>query len=244
MVLPSSTFCAVLLASAAAFRAPVSVTHLTGRVGTLRASEAPAEGSDDASSTSTAAAAGATAAAGAGVLAAATTAAGTACAGGVCAVGAGAAATAAGGAGGGGAAAAVGSQVAAALGALGRSGALLFGGGGGGSLESMASRSVPLQDAFRSDHPVVLEFYSDDCPHCREAARRLYDVEVAHAGDVDWVMVDTQNEANRPLWEKLGVDEIPHFSFLDASKTLARTEIGPISAKAAEAGIAAIAPAR
>ncbi|KAK7231373.1 thioredoxin-like protein [Aureococcus anophagefferens] len=208
MVHPSSTFCAVLLASAAAFRAPVSVTHLTGRVGTLRASEAPAEGSDDASSTSTAAAAGATAAAGAGVLAAATTAAGTACAGGVCAVGAGAAATAAGGVG------------------------------------ASGGRRVGSQDAFRSDHPVVLEFYSDNCPHCREAARRLYDVEVAHAGDVDWVMVDTQNEANRPLWEKLGVDEIPHFSFLDASKTLARTEIGPISAKAAEAGIAAIAPAR
>jgi len=198
------------------------------------ADAADAEGS--ASST-----AAVTAAAGASVLAAAASTAGTACVGGVCAVGAGAAATAATGAGTGAALAAAGSQVAAALGALGLSGALLLGGSGGGSLEAMASKSVPLQDAFRSDHAVVLEFYSNDCPHCRDAARRLYDVEVAHAGDVDWVMVDTQNEANRPLWEKLGVDEIPHFSFLDATKTLARTEIGPISAATAEAAIGAIA---
>ena len=106
----------------------------------------------------------------------------------------------------------------------------------------MASSSVPIQDAFRGDHPVVLEFYSNDCSHCREASKRLFDVEQAYAGKVDWVMVDTQNEANRPLWEKLQVDEIPHFSFLDSSKTLARTEIGPISAKQAEAALSSILP--
>ena len=36
------------------------------------------------------------------------------------------------------------------------------------------------------------------------------------------------------------VDEIPHFSFLDASKTLRATEIGAISSGQAEAGIEAI----
>ena len=53
-------------------------------------------------------------------------------------------------------------------------------------------------------------------------------------------MVDTQDESNRVLWERLGVDEIPHFSFLDAGKELRRTEVGPISTDRAEAAIRSV----
>jgi hypothetical protein len=106
----------------------------------------------------------------------------------------------------------------------------------------MAADGVGLQQAFSSEKPCVLEFYSLDCTQCRESSKRLHAIERAHP-EINWVMVDTQDEANRVLWEKLGVYEIPHFSFLDGGKTLTRTEIGPISADQAEAGIRSIAPA-
>ena len=98
-----------------------------------------------------------------------------------------------------------------------------------------------LQAAFAASNskPVVLEFYSKDCAHCRESSKRLHDVERAHP-EVSWVMVDTQDESNRVLWERLGVDEIPHFAFLDAGKELRRTEVGPISTDRAEAGIRSV----
>ena len=104
----------------------------------------------------------------------------------------------------------------------------------------MARDGMDLQTAFGASRPVVLEFYySKDCAHCRESSKRLHEVERAHP-EVSWVMVDTQDESNRVLWERLGVDEIPHFAFLDAGKELRRTEVGPISTDRAEAGIRSV----
>jgi thiol-disulfide isomerase/thioredoxin len=160
-------------------------------------------------------------------------AAGTACAGGACAVGATAAAPAAAGVLGG-----LSAQLAAALGALGLSAGVAFA-GGGDELAAMARDGMDLQTAFGASRPVVLEFYSKDCAHCRESSKRLHEVERAHP-EVSWVMVDTQDESNRVLWERLGVDEIPHFAFLDAGKELRRTEVGPISTDRAEAGIRSV----
>ena len=223
---------ALALGTAAAFQStPTALPRQTA----LRAAEAPEdaappteEGPDAA-----AVAAGATAATAAG--ATMLSAAGTACAGGACAVGASAAAPAAAGVLGG-----LGAQLAAALGALGLSAGVAFA-GGGDELAAMARDGADLQAAFAASNskPVVLEFYSKDCAHCRESSKRLHDVERAHP-EVSWVMVDTQDESNRVLWERLGVDEIPHFSFLDAGKELRRTEVGPISTDRAEAGIRSV----
>ena len=223
----------VVLGTAAAFSPSPSSSALLPTQIALRAAEAPEdaappteEGPDAA-----AVAAGATAATAAG--ATMLSAAGTACAGGACAVGATAAAPAAAGVLGG-----LGAQLAAALGALGLSAGVAFA-GGGDELAAMARDGMDLQAAFSSSKPVVLEFYSKDCAHCRESSKRLHEVERAHP-EVSWVMVDTQDESNRVLWERLGVDEIPHFAFLDAGKELRRTEVGPISTDRAEAGIRSV----
>ena len=223
----------VVLGTAAAFSPSPSSSALLPTQIALRAAEAPEdaappteEGPDAA-----AVAAGATAATAAG--ATMLSAAGTACAGGACAVGATAAAPAAAGVLGG-----LGAQLAAALGALGLSAGVAFA-GGGDELAAMARDGMDLQTAFGASKPVVLEFYSKDCAHCRESSKRLHDVERAHP-EVSWVMVDTQDESNRVLWERLGVDEIPHFAFLDAGKELRRTEVGPISTDRAEAGIRSV----
>jgi thiol-disulfide isomerase/thioredoxin len=187
--------------------------------------------------TATKIAAGATAATAAGTASLLASAAGTACAGGACAVGASAAATAATTGASAGILGGLGAQLAAALGTLGLSAGVAF--AGGDELAAMARDGIGLQAAFASPQPVVLEFYAADCAHCRESSKRLHDVERAHP-EVAWVMVDTRDEGNRVLWEKLGVDDIPHFAFLDAGKELKRTEIGPISTDQALAGIRSV----
>ena len=225
----------VVLGTAAAFSPSPSSSALLPTQIALRAAEAPEDAAPpteteiDTTAAATVAAGTAATAAGATMLSAA----GTACAGGACAVGASAAAPAAAGVLGG-----LGAQLAAALGALGLSAGVAFA-GGGDELAAMARDGMDLQTAFAASKPVVLEFYSKDCAHCRESSKRLHDVERAHP-EVSWVMVDTQDESNRVLWERLGVDEIPHFSFLDAGKELRRTEVGPISTDRAEAGIRSV----
>ena len=58
---------------------------------------------------------------------------------------------------------------------------------------------------MRSNHPVVLEFYSNDCRHCRHAASSLAETAAAHPG-TDWVMVDCQQPESRSLVENTTSD--------------------------------------
>jgi len=185
------------------------------------------------------------AAAGATAVSAVASAAGTVCATGACTA-AGAAATAA--ATGAGAAATAGaagtagagllSQLAYPIAALGLSGALALQ-SGPEALMDQAAHSALYADAMRSNHPVVLEFYSNDCRHCRHAASSLAETAAAHPG-TDWVMVDCQKPESRSLVEKYNVGPIPHFAFLDESKTLRRTEVGESGAKRADAVLRAL----
>ena len=200
-------------------------------------SETPS--TSDIATTATAAAAGAT------VASTVVTAAGTVCATGACTA-AGAAATAA--ATGAGAAATAGaagtagagllSQLAYPIAALGLSGALALQ-SGPEALMDQAAHSALYADAMRSNHPVVLEFYSNDCRHCRHAASSLAETAAAHPG-TDWVMVDCQKPESRSLVEKYNVGPIPHFAFLDESKTLRRTETGESGARRADAVLRAL----
>ena len=189
----------------------------------------------DIAKTATAAAAGAT------VASTVATAAGTVCATGACTA-AGAAATAAAtgtaGAAAGTAGAGLLSQLAYPIAALGLSGALALQ-SGPEALMDQAAHSALYADAMRSNHPVVLEFYSNDCRHCRHAASSLAETAAAHPG-TDWVMVDCQQPESRSLVEKYNVGPIPHFAFLDESKTLRRTEVGESGAKRADAVLRAL----
>ena len=189
----------------------------------------------DIATTATAAAAGATA------VSAVATAAGTVCATGACTA-AGAAATAAAtgtaGAAAGTAGAGLLSQIAYPIAALGLSGALALQ-SGPEALMDQAAHSALYADAMRSNHPVVLEFYSNDCRHCRHAASSLAETAAAHSG-TDWVMVDCQKPESRSLVEKYNVGPIPHFAFLDESKTLRRTEVGESGARRADAVLRAL----
>lgn len=53
-------------------------------------------------------------------------------------------------------------------------------------------------------------------------------------------MVDCLKPESRALVGKYGVGPIPHFAFLDESKTLRRTEVGESGTRRAEAAICAL----
>ncbi|KAJ1451550.1 hypothetical protein M885DRAFT_529446 [Pelagophyceae sp. CCMP2097] len=204
------------------------------------ADEAADKASMSAAAVTTTVAAGGVAAA-AGAFGAA---AGTACVGGVCQIGAGAAlsaaatgATATGAAASVGGAAALASQLGAAAGAVLLGLGLQVGSPRVSALEEMASSSLTIDVAFANARPTVVEFYSRDCVHCNEAAKTLLPLKAARVGDTNWVMVDTNDANNRALWESLGVDEIPHFSFFDGEEHLKATAVGAISQQIAEKGI-------
>ena len=181
------------------------------------------ETTSDLATTATAAAAGAT------VASTVVTAAGTVCATGACTAAGAAAGTAGAG---------LLSQLAYPIAALGLSGALALQ-SGPEALMDQAAHSALYADAMRSNHPVVLEFYSNDCRHCRHAASSLAETAAAHPG-TDWVMVDCQKPESRSLVEKYNVGPIPHFAFLDESKTLRRTETGESGARRADAVLRAL----
>ena len=130
------------------------------------------------------------------------------------------------------------SQLAYPIAALGLSGALALQ-SGPEALMDQAAHSALYADAMRSNHPVVLEFYSNDCRHCRHAASSLAETAAAHPG-TDWVMVDCQKPESRSLVEKYNVGPIPHFAFLDESKTLRRTETGESGARRADSVLRAL----
>ena len=192
------------------------------------------DATSEALSTSNIATTATAAAAGATVASTVATAAGTVCATGACT----AAATGTAGAAAGTAGAGLLSQLAYPIAALGLSGALALQ-SGPEALMDQAAHSALYADAMRSNHPVVLEFYSNDCRHCRHAAASLAETAAAHPG-TDWVMVDCQQPESRSLVEKYNVGPIPHFAFLDESKTLRRTETGESGARRADAVLRAL----
>lgn len=158
---------------------------------------------------------------GASVASTVATTAGGVCAGGACAAGAGA--LAAGGTGGAAAAAAAGGGVlagakvwlvGAGLVASGALSTML----GVPTLETMVQEATPLESAIGSGKPTVIEFYGRNCPHCREMARDLAQVErrAVHDDGFNWVMVDTDDMRMEPIWRIYRVDELPHFEFFNA----------------------------
>lgn len=188
-------------------------------------SDGTANGSD--TNTSSGAALGLASLAGSATAATVLSTAGGVCAGGGCVAAGGAVAGAAAGTAG----AAAGSGAAAAGAAAGAGGlqSLLAGaavtaatigsfvfGGMSQDLNAMVAASTPLQEAIRNGNPTVLEFYRPLCRYCNLAASGgLQEVEAAaRAQGINWVMLSTDDSANRKLVDNYGVYELPHFEFL------------------------------
>lgn len=140
-----------------------------------------------------------------------------------------------------------GAGIAAAAASLGVALFLLARAASGPSLAALAAASFPLDEALRSGHPTVIEFYADWCTLCKESAPRVDAAVRAAAGStssVNLVMLNVDNNAWTSEMSAYGVDGIPHFVFLDANGVQAGSLVGRLPQDVLEADVAALRDGR
>jgi len=95
-----------------------------------------------------------------------------------------------------------------------------------GMLSAMAAESIPLDEALRNDKPTFMEFYANWCTSCQTMAPDLATLKQTHGDQVNFVMLNVDNNKWLPEILNYRVDGIPHFVFLDATGTAIAQAIG------------------
>ena len=72
-------------------------------------------------------------------------------------------------------------------------------------------------------------------------SRALYPLEQRAQGEgVNWVMLNTDDPRWAPVWQYYGVDELPHFEFLDGAHAEMARGYGLLDPAAVEREVAAL----
>eukprot|EP00180_Rhodochaete_pulchella_P003192 Plantae.Rhodophyta-Rhodochaete_pulchella.ctg528.p1 GENE.Plantae.Rhodophyta-Rhodochaete_pulchella.ctg528~~Plantae.Rhodophyta-Rhodochaete_pulchella.ctg528.p1 ORF type:complete len:255 (-),score=51.41 Plantae.Rhodophyta-Rhodochaete_pulchella.ctg528:1153-1917(-) len=93
-------------------------------------------------------------------------------------------------------------------------------------LHKMEDQSVSLAEATSNGKPSVVEFFADWCDNCKEMAGGMNDIENEYARLVNFVVMDSEKDANAQALEDFAVDGLPHISLLDARGEVQTTFIG------------------
>jgi len=111
------------------------------------------------------------------------------------------------------------------------------------SLAALAETAVPYDVAQTNGKPSLLEFYADWCTTCQAMAGEMAELREIYGDQVNFVMLNVDNNKWLPEMVEYRVDGIPHFVYLDHDGTPIATAIGeqprPILADNLEALIAA-----
>ncbi|MEB3292852.1 MAG: thioredoxin family protein [Synechococcales bacterium] len=83
------------------------------------------------------------------------------------------------------------------------------------SLDGIAARSVPYEVAIANPKPTFLEFYANWCTSCQAMAQDLQGLKQEYGDQVNFVMLNVDNEKWLPEIVHYRVDGIPHFVYLD-----------------------------
>ncbi|MFQ3613110.1 MAG: thioredoxin family protein [Cyanobacteriota bacterium] len=109
------------------------------------------------------------------------------------------------------------------------------------SLEALAQRSVPLEEAQANAKPSLVEFYADWCTSCRAMAPLLASLKEEFAQQVNFVMLNVDNPKWLPELSRYRVNGIPHFLFLDREGELLGSAIGEQPESVLQANLLALA---
>ncbi|MFQ3585993.1 MAG: thioredoxin family protein [Cyanobacteriota bacterium] len=109
------------------------------------------------------------------------------------------------------------------------------------SLEALAQRSVPLEEAQANAKPSLVEFYADWCTSCRSMAPVLASLKEEFAQQVNFVMLNVDNPKWLPELSRYRVNGIPHFLFLDREGELLGSAIGEQPESVLRANLLALA---
>lgn len=95
-------------------------------------------------------------------------------------------------------------------------------------LRRMEGAGPSLPAALASGRGTLVEFYAPWCVSCRDLAPFMYRLEKKYSRDVNFVLVDGADPANRNLVQMFGVDGVPHFGFISRDRKLLNTLIGEV----------------
>ncbi|MBX2862123.1 MAG: thioredoxin family protein [Leptolyngbyaceae cyanobacterium MAG.088] len=96
------------------------------------------------------------------------------------------------------------------------------------SLSEMATVSVPLDEAISNGKPTLVEFYANWCTSCQAMAGDLQQLKNEYQQDVNFVMLNVDNNKWLPEMLHYRVDGIPHFAFLDDAGNDAGAAMGEV----------------
>jgi len=94
------------------------------------------------------------------------------------------------------------------------------------SLESQAEQAVPLEVAMRNEKPTVIEFYANWCTSCQTMSQDVAELKNKYNDQINFVMLNVDNDKWLPEMLKYQVDSIPNFTFLAADGTDMGSVIG------------------
>ncbi|NES98995.1 MAG: redoxin family protein [Sphaerospermopsis sp. SIO1G2] len=82
------------------------------------------------------------------------------------------------------------------------------------SLTELDENSTPLEVAISNNKPSLVEFYADWCTVCQKMAPDIAELKKQYANQLNFVMLNVDNNKWLPEMLKYRVDGIPHFVFL------------------------------
>lgn len=94
------------------------------------------------------------------------------------------------------------------------------------SLPSLAASAVPYEIAQTNGKPSLVEFYANWCTTCQAMAGDMADLKGIYGDQVNFVMLNVDNNKWLPEMLEYRVDGIPHFVYLSEDNQPITTAIG------------------
>jgi thiol-disulfide isomerase/thioredoxin len=109
------------------------------------------------------------------------------------------------------------------------------------SLSKLAETSTPLETATTNGKPTLMEFYANWCTTCQSMAPEMAELREEYGDDINFVMLNVDNNKWLPEMTEYEVDGIPHFVYLDSSGNDIAEAIGEVPRQVMESNLTALA---
>ncbi len=93
-------------------------------------------------------------------------------------------------------------------------------------LEQLARQSLNPESALSNGRPTVIEFYADWCEACQEMAPAMLSIKNEFKGEVDFVLLNVDNNLWKDLIDEYSVRGIPQLNFFDINGVSTGRSIG------------------